>query len=76
MKKENMVTEDKINDAINAKDIALNYLAKEGILVWSNEIVSICKNRLSWLVEICGKTFTGIVLIESKTGKVLTANKL
>jgi hypothetical protein len=76
MEKENLVTEDKIQDAIKAKNIALNHLAKEGILVWSCEVVSICKKRLSWLVEICGKTFTGVVVIESKTGKVVTANKL
>ena len=76
MKKGNIVVEDKIKDVIDAKDVALEYLAKEGIVVFTYEIVAICKRRLSWLVEIDGKTFTGIVLIESKTGKVLTANRL
>lgn len=76
MKKENIVLEDKVKDIIGAKDIALDYLVKEGIIVFTYEIVAICKRRLSWIVEIDGKTFTGIVLIESKTGKVLTANRL
>ena len=71
-----MVIKDGIKNAIDAKNIALDYLAKEGILVWSCEVVSICKRRLSWLIEICGKTFTGVVLIETKTGKILTANRL
>jgi hypothetical protein len=76
MKKENIVVEDKIKDVIDAKDVALGYLVKEGIVVFTYEIVAICKRRLAWLVEIDGKMFTGIVLIESKTGKVLTANRL
>ena len=71
-----MVMVDKIKDIIDAKDVALDYLVKEGIIVFTHEIVSICKKRLSWLVEIDGKTYTGVVLIESKTGKVLTANRL
>jgi hypothetical protein len=71
-----MITEDKVKDAIEAKDIALNHLAREGIVVFLYEVVSICKRRLSWLVEIDGKTFTGIVLIESRTGKVLIATRL
>jgi hypothetical protein len=76
MKKENIVVEDKIKDVIDANDVALEHLSKEGIVVFTHEIVAICKRRLSWLVEIDGKTFTGVVLIESKTGKVLTANRL
>ena len=75
-KRENMVTENNIKDAIQAKDVALDFLSKEGTMVWTNEVVSISKRRLSWLVEIDGKTFTGIVLIETKTGKVLTASRL
>ena len=76
MKKENIVIEDKIKDIIDAKDVALEYLVKEGIVVFTYEIVAIRKRRLAWLVEIDGKTFTGIVLIESKTSKVLTADRL
>lgn len=72
----NVIIVDKIKDIIDAKDVALEYLVKEGIIVFTNEIVSVCKKRLSWLVEIDGKTFTGMVLIESKTGKVLSKGKI
>lgn len=71
-----MEIENSIKDAINAKTVALNYLTKEGILVWSSEIVTIFKGRMSWLVEIDGKTFKGVVLIDAKTSKVITANTL
>lgn len=73
MKKEKMTVEKEIKDVIDAKDTALDYLANGGIVVFTYEIVAIAKRRLSWLVEIDGKSFTGIVLIESRTGKVLTA---
>lgn len=47
MKKENTVAEDKIKDAIDAKNITLDYLIREGIIVFTYEVVSICKKRLS-----------------------------
>lgn len=71
-----MTIENSIKDAINAKTVALNHLRKEGILLWSSEVVTIFKGHMSWLVEIDGKTFKGAVLIDAKTGKVLTANRL
>jgi hypothetical protein len=46
MKKGNIVVEDKIKDVIDAKDVALEYLAKEGIVVFTYEIVAICKRRI------------------------------
>jgi hypothetical protein len=70
------MTCDKIQDVLNAKNVALNHLVKEGVVVWASEIVSICKKRLSWLVEIDGHTFRGIVVISQKTGKVIASSNL
>lgn len=68
--------EDKIQDALKAKDVALSHLVREGVIVWASEIVSICKKRLSWLVEIDGDTFRGIVVISQKSGKVVAESRL
>jgi hypothetical protein len=68
--------EDKIQDALKAKNVALTHLVREGVVVWASEIVSICKKRLLWLVEIDGQTYRGIVVISQKTGKVVIANRL
>lgn len=67
---------DEVEDVIRAKDIALDYLSKQGIIVFLYEIMSIFKRSSAWFVTIEGKTFTGIVLINSKTGEVVTKIKL
>lgn len=73
---EHITAVDNVKDAIGARNIALDYLVKEGIVVFVREIVSICKKHLSWIVEIVGKTFTGVIVIDSKTCKVVSANRL
>lgn len=67
---------DSVKDAICASNIALRNLVRSGIVVWASEVVSICKKRLSWIVEIDGDTFRGVVVISQKTGKVVTVGKL
>lgn len=66
---------EKIDDVVKAKDLALNHLAKQGILVFSYEIDSIFKKRDIWFVIIDGCTFDGVVMMKSKTGEVLTTVK-
>ncbi len=67
--------EDKAKDALDASKIALNHLSKEGIVVFPREIVSIHKRPPLWSVEIDGKIFAGVLMIDQKTGKVLTIDK-
>lgn len=67
---------DRVNDVIEAKNIALDYLSKDGIVVFSHEIMSIFRRKLVWFVEIESKVFTGIIIIKSDTGEVVTIVKL
>lgn len=67
---------DKVEDVITARDVALDYLSKQGIVVFSYEITSMFKRSSAWFVTIEGKTFTGVVIIKSRTGEVITAVNL
>ena len=67
--------ETKVEDVIVAKDIALNYLAKRGIVVFVSEINSIFKKSKVWFVMIQSVKFTGVAIIKSTTGEVLTTVK-
>lgn len=66
---------DKVEDVVKAKDIVLNHLAKQGMVVFSYEIDSIFKKRGIWFVIIDGNTFDGVVMVKSKTGEVVTTVK-
>ena len=66
---------EKVDDVVKAKDVALNHLSKQGILVFSYEVDSIFKKRDIWFVMIDGNTFDGVVMVKSKTGEVLTTVK-
>ena len=65
-----------VKDVIGAKDVARDYLAKQGIIIFVYEIVSIFKRGSAWFVTIEGKTFTGVVIIKTKTGEILATVKL
>jgi len=66
---------EKVEDVVKAKDIALIYLARQGIVAFSYEIDSIFKKRDTWFVIIDGNTFDGVVMVKSKTGEVVTTVK-
>lgn len=64
-----------VEDVLEAVHIALDYLAKKGIVVFTREVRSVFRNSLIWVVEIdseqkSGRTFTGVVIIKAKTGEV------
>jgi hypothetical protein len=67
---------DKVKDVVEAKDIVLDYLSEQGIVVFSYEINSIFKKSGIWFVIIEGKTFNGAVFVRSKTGEVVTEVQL
>ncbi len=70
-------TEDcEVKDVTKAKDIALNHLAKQGIVVFSREINSIFKKGSAWFVMIESAEFNGVMIIKSGTGEVLAMVKL
>lgn len=64
-----------VEDVLEAVNIALNYLSKKGIVIFTREVRSVFRNSLIWVVEIdseqkSGRTFTGVVIIKAKTGEV------
>lgn len=64
------MNKDMVIDALEASKIALDYMAKKGIVVFSREIISIFRKSLAWFVEIESPKFTGVVIIKSRTGEV------
>ena len=64
-----------VKDVIKAGDVALDYLSKQGIVVFRNEINSIFKKSVAWFVMVESVRFTGVIIIKSTTGKVLTMVK-
>lgn len=65
-----------VTDVLEAVHIALDYLAKKGIVVFTREVRSVFRNSLIWVVEIdgeqkTGRTFTGVVIIKAKTGEIV-----
>lgn len=63
-------------DVIDAAKIALDYLSQKGTVVFSREIRSIFRNSLVWVVEIDSKKFTGVIMIKTKTGEVVSEMSL
>jgi len=70
-----MESEAKVKDAIGAKDIALNYLAEHGTVVFSSEVNAIFKKSVAWFVMIQSVKFAGVVIVRSTTGEVLAMVK-
>ena len=62
--------EDKVKDVLEAVKIALDYLAKKGVLVFTREVRSVFRNSMIWCVEIDSDKFTGVVIIKVKTGEI------
>ena len=57
-------------DVLEAVKIALDYLAKKGVLVFTREVRSVFRNSMIWCVEIDSDKFTGVVIIKVKTGEI------
>lgn len=55
------------SDALGAANIALEYLAKKGKIVFSHEIESIFRKSNVWFVEIDSDYFTGFIVIKPET---------
>ena len=62
--------EDKVKDVLEAVNIALDYLAKKGIVVFTREVRSVFRNSIIWSVEIDSDNFTGAIIIKLKTGEI------
>jgi len=62
---------EEVTDVLEAVNIALDYLSKKGIVVFTREIRSVLRNSLIWVVEIDGNVLTGVVAIKTKTGEVV-----
>jgi hypothetical protein len=61
---------------IDAKNIVQKYFEKKGVVIFSNEIVSVFKRRSAWFVEVENKKFAGIVIVKSSNGEVMAAVEL
>jgi len=59
-----------ITGAFEAAKVALDYLAKKGIVIFTREIRSIFRNSMIWVVEMDSPKFTGSIIIKSRTGEV------
>ena len=70
----------KVESADEAKNIALDFLAKMGFPAWSNEVQSIKKSGSRWLINIqtiySGKQFTINLELDEDTGKVISYEKI
>lgn len=61
-----------VEDVFEAVKIALSYLAKKGLVVFSRDVRSVFRDSIIWSVEIYSDSFTGVVIIKVKTGEVVT----
>ena len=59
-----------VSDVLEAVKIALDYLAKKGIVVFTREVRSVFRNSMIWCVEIESDKFTGVIIIKAKTGEI------
>jgi hypothetical protein len=71
----------KIENAIQAKDVALDFLAKMGLPIWSNEVQSIKKTNNNWTVQVkdtrvYGKEEIIKLEIEAETGNLISYEKI
>ncbi|MCK5385971.1 MAG: hypothetical protein KAJ39_02220 [Gammaproteobacteria bacterium] len=64
---------EKINlDALEAGNLAVEHLAKKGIIIFKREIWSIKLKDGMWYVKIVASKFTGTINIEDKSSKIST----
>jgi len=73
----------KVEDAIEAKKLALDYVGKMGLAIWSNEVESILKEGDKWVVRIkSSRTYGALagdiikVGIEIATGNLISYEKI
>ncbi len=73
----------KIENAVQAKDVALDFLAKMGLPVWSNEVQSIKKTNSNWAIQVkdtrvsvYGKEEIIKLEIEAETGNIISYEKI
>lgn len=60
-----------VSDVLEAVKIALDYLAKKGVVVFTQDVISVFRNSMIWCVEIdSNKFFTGVIIIKAKTGEI------
>lgn len=57
-------------DVLEAVNIALDYLAKKGVVVFTREVRSVFRNSMIWCVEIDSVKFIGVIIIKAKTGEI------
>lgn len=73
---EKKIIKHEVKDELQARDIILDYLINEGIVVFDDEIKSVTARDRTWIVTIDGETFTGAIVIKSDTGEIISANRL
>jgi len=61
-----------VEDVLDAVNIALNYLAKKGLVVFARDVRSVFRDSIIWSVEIYNDSFTGAIIIKAKTGEIAT----
>jgi predicted transcriptional regulator len=61
-----------VEDVLEAVKIALNHLAKKGIVVSVREVRSVFRDSIIWSVEVYSDIFTGAIVIKAKTGEIAT----
>jgi len=72
----------KVEDAIEARKLALDYLGKMGLAIWSNEVESILKEGDKWVLRIkSGRTerYGADIIkvgIEIATGNLISYEKI
>ena len=59
--------ENKVKDVLEAVKIALDYLAKKGIVIFTREVRSVFRNSIIWSVELDN---TGAIIIRADTGEI------
>lgn len=52
-----------VKDAEQAYKAAIQFLNRTGKLVWAAETTHVNRSVVGWIVEITGKTFIGVVII-------------
>ena len=62
--------ENKVKDVLEAVKIALDYLAKKGIVIFTREVRSVFRNSIIWSVELDSDNYTGAIIIRVDTGEI------
>lgn len=59
-----------VTDVLCAVNIALNYLAEKGVVVFTREVRSVFRCNTIWFVEIDSNKFRGGIIIKADTGEI------